>query len=354
MADLSPTSHPHATGRTKYRGRHRAPHTPATAYVAVCASAALTLTLGTATASTATSGAPPATAQDPKPSESGLRAELKKTQERVDALIEDYNAKRVALADVRKSEEAAKRQLEQAELEYKLAEDRVARVVQLQYQAGSSGMAALIASENVDGAALLEQMAAEQTADVTGFAQARDRRRIATETAAKITERVQTEAAEIEKQREEALTLIDDIEKKLDRLVPVGSGRRANGSWAPQLPTGSDNITARTRSMRELIMRRFSLAYDVGCYRIDNYGEHPLGRACDFMLSATGSMPSAEQAALGDEIAAWTVKNGKKLGVKYVIYRQRIYNMSMPGWRSMSDRGSITENHFDHVHISMH
>jgi hypothetical protein len=39
----------------------------------------------------------------------------------------------------------------------------------------------------------------------------------------------------------------------------------------------------------------------------------------------------------------------------YIIYRQRIWDVRMPssGWVPMEDRGSITANHYDHVHISV-
>jgi hypothetical protein len=69
------------------------------------------------------------------------------------------------------------------------------------------------------------------------------------------------------------------------------------------------------------------------------------------MMSTGGTMPTADHDALGDRIAAWAIKNKDKLGVKYVIWKQRINQGS--GWSAMSDRGSITENHYDHVHISM-
>ena len=72
------------------------------------------------------------------------------------------------------------------------------------------------------------------------------------------------------------------------------------------------------------------------------------------MLSSGGVLPSSAEIALGNEIAAWAIKNGGRLGVKYVIYRQRIYNLAFPGWRPMENRGGITANHFDHVHISMY
>ena len=37
----------------------------------------------------------------------------------------------------------------------------------------------------------------------------------------------------------------------------------------------------------------------------------------------------------------------------YIIYRQRIWDVRMAssGWVPMEDRGSITANHYDHVHI---
>ena len=55
--------------------------------------------------------------------------------------------------------------------------------------------------------------------------------------------------------------------------------------------------------------------------------------------------------ALGDTIANWAISNSQDLNVKYVIWKQKIW---MPGrsWQGMENRGSVTANHFDHVHIS--
>lgn len=54
--------------------------------------------------------------------------------------------------------------------------------------------------------------------------------------------------------------------------------------------------------------------------------------------------------ALGDRVAAWALANKGRFGAEYVIWKQRI-NFGN-GWRWMEDRGSITQNHYDHVHIS--
>ncbi|KAF7507819.1 hypothetical protein GJ744_010120 [Endocarpon pusillum] len=61
---------------------------------------------------------------------------------------------------------------------------------------------------------------------------------------------------------------------------------------------------------------------------------------------------------IGEPIAEWVMKNRASLGLKYVIWGQKIWNPSQDSvkpwsqWRGMEDRGSITANHWDHVHVS--
>ncbi|WP_084780544.1 coiled-coil domain-containing protein [Planobispora rosea] len=295
-------------------------------------------------------GVPSAGSAAPKPTEAELRKDLAKLNKKVDTLIEAYAAKRESLAKAQKAEGVAKKNLRKAEEALTAAKGEVDAIAQLRYQSGSSSLP-LLFTHDLSGAALMEQLTAQQSAHLEGYARSRDERKKAAELAARLTERIRGEAEEVEDRREETEKVIRDIKKKLEALVPLGSGRRSNGTWVPQLPNGADNITDRTRNMRETIKRYFNLTHVVGCYRYDTFGEHPLGRACDFMMSSGGSMPSAAGMKLGDEIAAWAIKNRTKLGVKYVIWRQRINHGS--GWRFMSDRGGITANHYDHVHISM-
>lgn len=68
--------------------------------------------------------------------------------------------------------------------------------------------------------------------------------------------------------------------------------------------------------------------------------DHPSGRAVDFMVNRS----------TGDALAECAIRNQSELGITYVIWRQRINHGS--GWKPMSDRGSATANHFDHVHVS--
>jgi len=72
--------------------------------------------------------------------------------------------------------------------------------------------------------------------------------------------------------------------------------------------------------------------------------------ALDFPTSeAYGKLPT-DNHAFGDRLAEFAVSNKTRYRIEYVIYRQRI-NMG-DGWEPMEDRGGITENHLDHVHVS--
>jgi hypothetical protein len=71
------------------------------------------------------------------------------------------------------------------------------------------------------------------------------------------------------------------------------------------------------------------------------------------MESTGGRMPSAGAQRHGDQVARYAVANARRLGISYVIWRQHIWNVRGGGWRPMADRGGLTQNHYDHVHISV-
>jgi len=150
---------------------------------------------------------------------------------------------------------------------------------------------------------------------------------------------------------------VAELRRLLARLVSRRrTVERLMARFQPQSPTiGGDHITPRMRQVRDEIDRRFGPFVAIGCYRPGSDGEHPLGRACDFMLSSGGVMPTGPNVQRGYNIAAWAQANASRLGIMYIIYRQRIWDIRMAssGWVPMPDRGSITANHFDHVHISV-
>ena len=78
----------------------------------------------------------------------------------------------------------------------------------------------------------------------------------------------------------------------------------------------------------------------IGVSSRGRHSDHPSGLAIDLMV----------RGERGDRIAACALANREALGITYVIWKQRVNYGD--GWERMEDRGSETENHFDHVHIS--
>ncbi len=87
--------------------------------------------------------------------------------------------------------------------------------------------------------------------------------------------------------------------------------------------------------------------------RADSIPDHPSGRALDLMIP---NYRSADGVALGQEVAEWARTNAKELGIQYVIWNQRIWNVQrdQEGWRYMAPRGGDSANHKDHVHITVY
>ena len=85
-------------------------------------------------------------------------------------------------------------------------------------------------------------------------------------------------------------------------------------------------------------------------YRAGDTGDHGKGLAIDFMVP--------QSSALGNQVAEYAVANLASKNISYIIWKQRFYSpyASIYGpaytWNLMPDRGSITENHYDHVHVS--
>lgn len=87
---------------------------------------------------------------------------------------------------------------------------------------------------------------------------------------------------------------------------------------------------------------RFGIGTVGGVGARPNASDHPAGYALDFFTSK----------AQGDALAQAAIDNASRLKVKYIIWQQAIWKPSTGRWDRMADRGSVTANHYDHVHIS--
>jgi len=89
----------------------------------------------------------------------------------------------------------------------------------------------------------------------------------------------------------------------------------------------------------------------IGGYRPDSMKWHPQGLALDVMVSSAYPPLSPQGIALGNGIRDFLLKNAKTLGIDHAIWRQRIYYPDGTS-EAMEDRGGLTANHFDHVHVA--
>lgn len=109
-------------------------------------------------------------------------------------------------------------------------------------------------------------------------------------------------------------------------------------------------LQPQTAAFKEEIANLFGITFFSG-YRPGDSGDHGKGLAIDFIVP--------ESSELGDKIAEYAIQNMASRGISYIIWKQRFYapfdSKYGPAntWNPMPDRGSVTENHYDHVHVSM-
>ncbi|QLQ10226.1 MAG: SH3 domain-containing protein [Nocardioidaceae bacterium] len=120
------------------------------------------------------------------------------------------------------------------------------------------------------------------------------------------------------------------------------------GISAAACPDGSSierGLTAGAVRMYRAVCAAFPALSSYGGW--DNHGEHTSGRAIDFMIT---------DPALGKAVAEWLRAHAAELNLYNVIWAQQIYTQERggEGWRWMSNRGSATANHYDHVHASVY
>ena len=179
-----------------------------------------------------------------------------------------------------------------------------------------------------------------------------------TETVAEVASPVvETSTPVVEETAVETATSASETEEVTYQAEP--SQHSSNTYAAPAAPdyaglaaAKSENagLQPQTAAFKEEIANLFGITSFSG-YRPGDSGDHGKGLAIDFMVPVSS--------ALGDQIADYAIQNMASRGISYIIWKQRFYapypSKYGPAytWNPMPDRGSITENHYDHVHVSM-
>ncbi|GAB7190756.1 hypothetical protein NUM3379_14630 [Kineococcus sp. NUM-3379] len=131
-------------------------------------------------------------------------------------------------------------------------------------------------------------------------------------------------------------------------------------SVRPDPSTGRGCLTPRAAALYEQLAAR---GWSTSCWDAHAWNprsDHPQGRACDVFPGRGGRMPSAQEKARGDALAADLQASAEQAGISYVVWYGRIWSpaRAAEGWRpygggGVYDPGDVTGGHFDHLHISV-
>ena len=169
----------------------------------------------------------------------------------------------------------------------------------------------------------------------------------------KATETTATSSEEAkEASSKEATPAVSTYQPEETKPVSTTYAAPAAPDYAGLAVAKSENagLQPQTAAFKEEIANLFGITSFSG-YRPGDSGDHGKGLAIDFMVP--------ESSELGDKIAEYAIQNMASRGISYIIWKQRFYapfdSKYGPAntWNPMPDRGSVTENHYDHVHVSM-
>lgn len=134
------------------------------------------------------------------------------------------------------------------------------------------------------------------------------------------------------------------VSKKKPDPVKTGGVTNAPCGTGSSMESG---LTPDAVLVHRTLCARYPQVSSFGGTRGGGGGFHPTGQAVDCMISSS---------SVGWEMANWVRAHASELGVSEVIYSRKIWTVQRggEGWRSMSDRGSATANHEDHVHVSVY
>jgi hypothetical protein len=314
--------------------------------------AALAVAAGVAAVLLPASGSAASLPQEPK----DLKKKYAELQKRADKLSKDYRGELVTLEETKKAAERAAADAAKSEKEYGAARADVARLASTAYMTGGLDVASMVTAAEpgvaVHDAAVVEHISRNNGRRLQNLQALNARATKSHDEAARKLEAVKKEIEDLESQRARVKKLLAKYKPEVTK-TQVGAGR-PDGVHGTKSPIVGNSMTARMRTALLEIDGRFGPFPTIGCSRPGDPQDHGSGRACDFMESTGGKMPSASAKAHGDRVAQFVIDNASRLGIKYVIWRQRIYDMrGSGGWRAMEDRGSVTQNHYDHVHVSV-
>ena len=158
-----------------------------------------------------------------------------------------------------------------------------------------------------------------------------------------------------------------DPQPWLDRAANPGSGgsepptdesttsRQPSPPSSGEMPdsdkiASKENLQVDSIRVARAVAQRFPDVKTIGGWRpVDAYPDHPSGRTVDIMIP---DYSSSEGRELGNRIKNYLLTHREFFNIEYLIWRQQ-YIPATGQPNQMEDRGDPTQNHFDHVHVTV-
>jgi hypothetical protein len=298
----------------------------------------------------------------------------KTLNEQLDAASKGYLTAKDALATAKTRQTALAAQLTQLDGRLGPQQQAVDAIIQQAYRTGRLGpISALVtagsASGFLDRAEILQTVAVKQQEALTDLRTTRTAR-LRAKAAVDATVRDQQKQVNVMARRKaQAETALKAANAGQDDPQPGdggGSGSRAtsvprnsDGSLPPEGCSVNDPTTGGCITPRMLHALQQAKAagftHYVACFRHQDSGEHPLGRACDFAADkgGFGGVATGASKDYGNRLANYFLHNADQLGVLYVIWFRRIW-LPSSGWKAYTKgSGDPSSEHENHVHLSV-
>jgi hypothetical protein len=297
----------------------------------------------------------------------------KSLTQQLDAASRGYLEAKDKLAASKKQQAGLAARLKQIDNEMAPRQAAFDEVVQESYRAGRLGpMSALLTASTsagfLDRAEMLQTVAARQQAAVRDLKTARETQARAKAAIDATVRDQQKQVAVMATRKAQAETALKAANAGQDDPQPGDGGRssratpvkrNADGSLSPEGCTVNDPTTDGCITPRMLHALQQAKAagftHYVACFRHQDSGEHPKGRACDFAADkgGFGGVATGASKDYGNRLANYFINNSDELGVLYVIWFRRIW-LPSSGWKAYTGgNGDPSSEHQNHVHLSV-
>ena len=276
------------------------------------------------------------------------------TKAAADTKVKEAEAKKVAetkaAADAKVKEAEAK-----SAAETKAAADAKAKEAEAKKAAEVKAAADAKAKEEADAKA--KEAEAKKTAEAKAAADAKLKQEA--EAKAKAVKEAEAKKAAELKAKEEADAKAKAAKEAETKKAAEAKQATTVAGGLPEVTAAEladpamNGLTPHTKKMKVALAKKFGIT-SFSLFRAgddDGTGHgHNSGMAVDFMVPVNS--------AQGDQLAEYLTKHMDELGVYYIIWKQRFYmpqqNIYGPAntWNIMPNRGGVTANHYDHVHVS--